>query len=250
LSHAKGDYICFLDGDDVRAPWSFAETADLISRSNQPDLVFAMGVYSGERTRLEPFFDDLNAKAFMQMIGQTNGADLASRKAWALALEPQCANKYVSRDLITRAALSFPNDHFFEDILFHALAIVHARTIEVLPASCHFTYFQRALRQQVTTAGKERRFDILGVAAITLQMFQRSSEFSDGRQRGALLVSVSRLLHWCETCLPLYHRTAYRSALRAILQDINPLYFSVPNGAPDPRGESRRLLQYLREVME
>ena len=37
LHHAKGDYVCFLDSDDVRPNWSFAAIADVIDRSAGSD---------------------------------------------------------------------------------------------------------------------------------------------------------------------------------------------------------------------
>ena len=198
LFHARGDYVCFLDGDDVRAPWAMAEAAEVIEKQDAPELIFVGGVFSGERTVLKPFFDDPLLQAYTAALAAGEPDDLSSRKGWAAGFEPQSANKYVSRDLIERAALRFPNDHFFEDILFHSMAIAHAKSIEILTGAHHFTYFQRALRPQITGGSGTTRFDILGTARVTLQMFQMHPDFSNARQRSAVMIGVLRLLHWCE----------------------------------------------------
>jgi glycosyltransferase involved in cell wall biosynthesis len=38
LRHVKGDYVCFLDSDDVRPNWSFASIAEVIDAS-APDII-------------------------------------------------------------------------------------------------------------------------------------------------------------------------------------------------------------------
>ena len=149
LHHAKGDYICFLDADDVRAPWALAQVATLIEQT-KAELVMVSGLYSHARTRLDPFMDHGNTVA-LEAEMQEGPIGLGARKAWATSFEPQSANEFISRQLVERAKLRFPNDHFFEDILFHILAICHARSIEFL-FTPSFTYFQRQLRPQLTGA--------------------------------------------------------------------------------------------------
>lgn len=247
LHHAKGDYICFLDADDVRAPWAFAEVADAITQTGA-ELILVRGVYSGERTDLGPFFDNIHALGFEAEHDATDASDLAMRKAWAISCEPQSANKFIARSVIERGKLRFPNDHFFEDILFHAMAITHARSVELID-SCNYTYFQRQLHRQTTSSNGMIRFDIIGTARVTLQLFQEHHDFDNARQRGALMLSVLRLLKWCEENVSVYHRFAFRIALRETFRGINPHYFILPEDTPDPRRERDDLTHYAREVM-
>ncbi|GHF71813.1 hypothetical protein GCM10017056_48370 [Seohaeicola zhoushanensis] len=247
LHHAKGDYICFLDADDIRAPWAFAEVARVIAESGA-ELILVRGAYSSEVTRIAPFFDDAHFKCFQEECAAMGCADLADRKAWAISCEPQSANKFISRDLVDRGKIRFPNDHFFEDILFHAMAVTHARSIEFVN-SCNYTYFHRQLHRQTTGSNGTIRFDIIGSARVTLQLFQEHSDFSDARQRGALMLSILRLLKWCEENIAVYHRYAFRLALRETFRGINPLYFILPEGTPDPRCERDVLTRYAKEIM-
>jgi len=248
LHHARGDYICFLDADDVRAPWSFAQAARVIDETGA-ELILAPGIQSSGRTQLEPFMDHASLTAMAGEIIATGPLTIEARKAWATSFEPQSANKFVARPLLDRAKLRFPNDHFFEDILFHVLAIAQARSIEFL-ASPGFTYFQRQFRPQLTSTNGQIRFDILGTAGVTFKVFEQHRDFVNPRQRGAVSIGALRLLQWCETEIPTYHRYGYRMALRTLLRDVNPLYLVIEETTPDPRQEREALIRYTQEVME
>ncbi|MEM8654701.1 MAG: glycosyltransferase family 2 protein [Pseudomonadota bacterium] len=246
LHHAKGDYVCFLDADDVRAPWAFADVAQAI-QAHAPDLLIVRGVYSGGRTLLAPFMDETAMEGYEAELVEGE-MELADRKAWAMSCEPQSANKFIARSLIERGALRFPNDHFFEDILFHSAAIAHARSLEIL-SSRSFTYFQRQLRPQLTAANNLTRFDIIGTARVALQLFESHPDFANPRIRGALAIGTLRLLRWCEQTIPAYHKHAYRTGLRQSLDCVNRLYLIIDPSAPDPRNERESLMHYARELL-
>jgi glycosyltransferase involved in cell wall biosynthesis len=247
LQHAGGDYICFLDADDTRAPWSFEQAASVIAES-RPDLILTPGVHSLGGERLKPFMDQVCFSAMEAEVDQSGPLSLDQRKVWAMNLEPQSANKFLSRELVERGSLRFPNDHFFEDILFHILAVSFANSIEFL-SSPGFTYFQRQFRPQLTGSNGSIRFDILGSVRVAFQIFEVQKGFGDSRQRTAAALSAYRLVRWCEGELPAYHRHAFRLALRELLHGVNPLYLVFDGSTPNPRQDSGSLAQYVEELM-
>lgn len=246
LQHATGDYICFLDADDVRAPWAFARVAEVIAET-QAELIMVRGVFAGTATGLEPFYDS-DAFDRYAALAASGDLDLAQRKAWATAFEPQSANKFLSRALLERGKLRFPNDHFFEDILFHAMAIAHARSVEVINEP-NYTYFHRMLYRQTTGSNGMIRFDIIGVARMTLQLFQAHSDFHNQAQRAALMLGVLRLLRWCEEQSATYHVEGYRVALGQLMVGLDPEYLVIPVETPSSRNDRDVLIQYAKEVL-
>ncbi|MEP2716300.1 glycosyltransferase family 2 protein [Pseudophaeobacter sp.] len=240
LRHCSGDYICFLDGDDLRAPWSFAELAALLQR--QPvELVLLRGALSQPAGPLTAFMDE--DSGIGGAAAQAAGADLGGVKAWAASYEPQSANKVLSRGLISRAQLSFPNDHFFEDILFHVMAIAQARSL-LLPEARSFTYFRRQHRPQLTGANSEIRFDVIGACLVMFQLLRAHPEFANVAFRGAVSIGALRLLRWCEARIARHQLPAYQCALRAALARVDPRFFTISADTPDPRGEGPALQRY------
>ena len=248
LRHCSGEYICFLDGDDLRAPWAFAEVAAAL-RTNPVELLLVRGVLSQPQGRLMPFMDEVSAQgAEVEAKEDPAGAgrDLAATKAWAVSFEPQSANKFLSSALLARARLSFPNDHFFEDILFHALAVAHAQSVTVLPARS-FTYFRRQCRPQVTGSSSDTRFDVIGTTRVLFQLLAMHPEFANPRFRGAVAIGALRLLKWCEERIARHRLTAYHTALRAALAQVDARFFTISPDTPDPRAERLSLQRYAQD---
>lgn len=257
LRHCSGDYICFLDGDDLRAPWAFAEVARAL-RADPVELLLVRGALSQPQGGLTPFMDEVSALGadleaglpgpsdLSDLSGAGAGLDLAACKAWAVSFEPQSANKFLSAGLLSRARLCFPNDHFFEDILFHALAVAHARSVTLLPARS-FTYFRRQYRPQVTGGSSDTRFDVIGTTQVLFQLLAQHPEFANPRFRGAVSIGALRLLKWCEARIARHRVTAYRVALRAALAQADARFFTICPDTPDPRAERLSLQRYAQD---
>ncbi len=246
LRHCSGDYICFLDGDDLRAPWAFAEVAQAL-QAQPAELLLVRGVMAPPQGRLACFMDEdsaLQAEAEAAEAGEV-GLDLAATKAWAASHEPQSANKFIARDLLARARLCFPNDHFFEDILFHTLCIAQARSVHLL-ASRSFTYFRRQLRPQLTGASSEIRFDVIATTTVMFQLLAAHPDCANARFRGAVSIGALRLLKWCEERIARHQLGAYRALLRASLGQVDPQFFVISPETPDPRNERQSLQSYAQ----
>ena len=250
LRHVKGDYVCFLDSDDVRPNWSFATIADAIDRG-RPDVILCRGVLSDVRGDYSGFYDD--AVFFQVESACPSGLvtrpdpEFARLRPLMQRIEPQSANKAIRSDFLRGLGLQFPNGHFFEDIYFHTGLLSAAQSVAFAFSPC-FTYFRRYIRQQITATSDDRRFDAITVTKLTLESFARTLEFRNAATRTAVLLSCLRIVSWCEATISHQHRAAYRQTVRAVLAGIDPLYLNIPPNLPAEVGPIDAVQRYL-EVM-
>jgi len=224
LKQASGEYVCFLDADDIRPNWAFQAMADLACR-DKPDLILCRGMLSDERKNLQPFYDTSRFEAIKALTKE--GAISRDHPAIPLAmqLEPQSANKLVRTSLIRDHNLHFPAPYFFEDVFFHISALSHAHRVSFLHTPC-FTYFRRYNRAQITASGGARRLDIIPVVAQTLADFAQQPAFDDPDTRAAVLAACFKLVAWCQGEITPDLRAEFQSRARAMIRALDPLYLT------------------------
>lgn len=229
LEQANGDYVCFLDADDIRPNWSFAAITRMLD-AHDPDVLLCPGVLQDLRGEIKPFYDakvfDEISRICPQRVSARDDASSSAIRCLAHRLEPQSANKVVRSEFLRRHGIGFPNTHFFEDIYFHTSAIAAADRIAFLNTPA-FAYFRRYLKPQITATAGDQRFDIIAVSKLTLERFARRPEFQDEGQRAAVFASCLKIIKWCESTVSLRHRDAFRQCARIMLHLIDPAYLEV-----------------------
>ncbi len=247
LEQATGDYVCFLDADDMRPNWAFAAINRAIE-AHQPDLILSPGILHDVRGEIMGFYD---SKTFAAIHAALPGKVTArgedqfdTIRYMAQRLEPQSANKVVRRDMLKRRGIGFPNTHFFEDIFFHTGVLAAADRIAFLDTPT-FTYFRRYLKPQITSTSGDMRFDIIPVTKLTLETLSRRPEFRDPAYRMAVLASCLKIVKWCETTISHHHRPAFHEAVRAMLHLIDPAYLDLPSHPPAALGDPEDLRDFL-----
>ena len=250
LQHAKGDYVCFLDSDDVRPNWSFATIAAAIA-NGAPDVILCRGVLSEVRGDVMDFYDDA---VFFQLeqacpdgIVRRSDPEFARLRPQMQRVEPQSANKVVRREFLGEIGLQFPNGHFFEDIFVHTGLLAAAQSVGFAYSPC-YTYFRRYIRQQITATTGDLRFDAVAVTKLTLESFARTLEFRNAAIRTAVLVSCLRIVEWCEVSIGHAHRLTFRQTVRAVLAGIDPLYLNIPGNLPAEVGPIDQIQRYLEAL--
>ncbi|MBR9819607.1 MAG: glycosyltransferase family 2 protein [Rhodobacteraceae bacterium] len=226
IAAARGAYVCFLDADDSRPPWAFS-AAERLLRGGAPDLLLWPGHLAEDTGQLLPFYD----RPVLDTLEGHLGGETATRgqpgfrqaQALALLAEPQSANKLLHRKMLRDPPLGFPPGQFFEDLYFHALAVARAERIALCPHP-GFTYHRRPGSGQLTAARDLLRFDILAVARLLLTRFAALPEADDALCRTALMLSLAKLMRWCEEMLSHPHRAQFRIGALAVLALADPRF--------------------------
>ena len=252
FAHITGDYVCFLDSDDLRPNWSFVTIADIIDR-DAPDLILCRGVLSEVRGDLSGFYDDSLFFQIESLCPDTHitraQPEFAQIRPLMQRIEPQSANKVVRTDFLRATGINFPNGHFFEDVFFHTSLLSAAQSVSFAMSPC-FTYFRRYMRSQITATANERRFDAIAVTKLTLESFARTLEFHDAATRTAVFASCIKIVSWCEEMVGHQHRTAYRQTVRGLLAMIDPLYLNFPQNLPVEVGPFDPVQRYLQGMSD
>lgn len=226
ISHAKGRYLSFLDGDDSRPNWAFQTVRNAIDRS-EPDVIFANAVINDKRMKLRPFHDnDIFSKLSAMFHSQEEEPDrttLDRALPLLMLLEPTPAGKFIKTSFWKQSKISFPSVSCFEDVPLVIALISNMETFSIVNDPL-FTYHLRYGHGQMTDVVDTKRFDALMVSRVALQVFAKNPLFNRTDMRISALVSVTRIIQWCFLTISHYHRNQYLAAIRSFFSCIDKRY--------------------------
>lgn len=141
LRVARGEYIAFVDSDDVAEPDLLADTAKLADSTGAELVVFNYARF-GDCGDEGPYLNFPDETIDLERLGLS---EYLYRYWLPYRHGHEAWSKLWRRDVIERHALRFaPNDEVFaEDTLFSAMYLMHTRKIAAQNAA-HIRYFQRA----------------------------------------------------------------------------------------------------------
>ena len=169
IKKSQGDYIYFMDSDDILELNALEELYDF-SLSNDLDiLIFKMIAFddeTGEKRTLKyyemPFLKPFNEKVF----NYKNLGDNALR----LAVSPP--GKLFKRDLIH--SIEFLEGYIFEDNLYFAEAMLKAERVSFLDRY----YYNRRMRQNSVMSSKTIKFaDCITIANKIIELFKEENVY-------------------------------------------------------------------------
>ena len=210
IDRATGDYLLFLDGDDVLTPGSLAALDARITATGDPELLVfghARLAWHGRITPADPP-GTLTARP-------AEATPLAGRPE-LLGLPPIAWARAYRRDLVTRLGLRFPAGHY-QDVPFAYPALAGAGSIAVLDRVClHHRERRHGGRAESAGSGHldvlrqyELAFALLPTDRWRAALYRRMVAHLTAVHRGAALPAADRaaFLRACrELCLR--HRAA------------------------------------------
>ncbi|MFJ8018065.1 CDP-glycerol glycerophosphotransferase family protein [Streptomyces sp. NPDC096339] len=151
LARATGDYLVFLDGDDVLVPGSLQAITDRLKATGSPDVLvydYARTYWTGEPVR--------NSLAHRLCEEGPASFRLADRPA-LLGLLMVVWNKTYRREYVEREGLRFPPG-FYEDTPWTYPALLAAESVAVLDRVC--VHYRQRRTGSILTTPSRRHLDL------------------------------------------------------------------------------------------
>lgn len=170
LSHAKGEYIAFVDGDDFLDPMALERLLDAALKSSAEIVIADFCTFGEDETDRHESYDKKRWKG----IPKRKPFDPVKYSS-VCQLSPVPWRKLYKTSFIRKHNIFFPEgDFYYEDNVFHWLCLLNARRVMLIDhvVACH-----RVGRDgQTTTAGNEKLLAHLQhIETITNYMNQKKS---------------------------------------------------------------------------
>lgn len=214
LAHARGDYVAFLDSDDVVTPALYSRMARY-AEQEQCDLVICRSaVFDDSNCHISDFYDGW---VWDNLLNEApNKITCLKDDPFLLRLEPNANTRVIKRAFMRAENINFEKGLIFEDLPPHTHEIAAARRVGLLNET---GYHYRVNRPgKITQERSQRRFHIFKSVKLAVQNAMRYNIDSDA---GAALTSmISRMVFWCGENVLLSQRHSFFEQAVAVYRTI------------------------------
>lgn len=154
LKYASGDYVLFVDSDDILAPKAVQCFHEELNKINTNDVDVIMG----------NAFDCMDKRNIMKFENDTsflidNTKEEALRKLLSRELFHTSWNKLVKKTMFTKQNLYFEEGIINEDLLWSYLIFLHAKSVLIIPKVTYL--YGRDNPNNITNTSEERLHQII-----------------------------------------------------------------------------------------
>lgn len=201
IINAKGDYIYFLDSDDLLTPDTLKSCYQLCEKNNYDFVTFDSDVYNPDNIRRGNNLKYDRSNTLYENNCYT-GLDSLNLQLAKMTYTPLVQLLFINASFLKKSKICFRADIFHEDLLFTTLLYLQAKKT----AYIHKTYFHRRIRSNSVMTNKFSWKDVQGYLTVADQLTKVKENLSAATTDILLSQMFNSIVRWEAYNLPCEER--------------------------------------------